>query len=116
MFVAGGRGAEPLQPGASSFTPAWRAAGFHVACGAGWAANATLEQQAAVVQGVSSLTGVLRAATPGSGAYWSEADFLEPQWQLAFWGSNYERLQAVKLQVDPKGVFTCHHCVELPAV
>ena len=51
---------------------------------------------------------------PDSGAYWSESDFLEPDWQDAFWGTKYSRLQAVKKAVDPLGVFQCHHCVELP--
>lgn len=43
-----------------------------------------------------------------------KADYLEPYWQRVFWGANYERLQQVKAQYDPRGVFACHHCVELP--
>jgi hypothetical protein len=113
MFVCGGQVAAGGVRDAS-FTPAWRAAGFHVAFGAGWAVNATREEQDEVLGGVSSLAGWLRDDTPGSGAYWSEADFLEPAWQDAFWGPNYPRLQAVKKAVDPAGVFACHHCVELP--
>ena len=113
MFVCGGQVAAGGVRDAS-FTPAWRAAGFHVAFGAGWAVNATREEQDEVLGGVSALAGWLRDDTPGSGAYWSEADFLEPAWQDAFWGPNYPRLQAVKKAVDPAGVFACHHCVELP--
>jgi FAD/FMN-containing dehydrogenase len=63
---------------------------------------------------VSELTQILRTQMPDSGAYWSESDFLEPDWQDAFWGTKYSRLQAVKKAVDPLGVFQCHHCVELP--
>jgi FAD/FMN-containing dehydrogenase len=51
---------------------------------------------------------------PDSGAYWSESDYNEPNWQQSFWGSNYPRLQAIKQDYDPTGVFSCHHCVELP--
>ena len=63
---------------------------------------------------------MLANATDGAGrgpaAYWSESDFQEKEWQNAFWGpKNYARLQGIKKSVDPTGVFTCHHCVELPA-
>lgn len=50
-------------------------------------------------------------ATPGAGSYVNETDYFEPDWQSAFWGSNYPRLLAIKRRVDPTGLFTCHHCV-----
>jgi hypothetical protein len=98
----------------SSLNPAWRAAGLHVVWGAGWAPNASLAEQGQVLAGVSALTDGVRDGTPGSGAYWSESDFLEPQWQEAFWGGHYARLQGVKAAYDPAGALGCHHCVELP--
>merc|ERR1719219_3031331 len=53
-----------------------------------------------------------RDATPGSGAYFGESDYFEPDFQEAFWGTeNYERLLAIKEQVDPEGLFFCHNCV-----
>ena len=39
------------------------------------------------------------------GAYLNEADGAEPEFQEAFWGSNYGRLLEVKRRWDPKGVF-----------
>jgi len=119
LFVCGGEVAAPTTSHAaahpSSLNPAWRAAGLHVVWGAGWAANASLAEQGQVLAGVSALTDGVRAGTPGSGAYWSESDFLEPQWQEAFWGGeHYARLQGVKAAYDPAGVLGCHHCVELP--
>lgn len=39
-------------------------------------------------------------------AYWDE-----PNFQQAFWGSNYERLHTIKKFVDPDDVFWCHTCV-----
>ncbi len=49
--------------------------------------------------------------TPGAGTYVNEADYFEPDWQQTFWGENYSRLLAIKKQVDPEGLFDCHHCV-----
>jgi FAD/FMN-containing dehydrogenase len=43
--------------------------------------------------------------TPGSGSYMNEADFRQPGWQGAFFGSNYERLLEVKRRYDPEGFF-----------
>lgn len=65
---------------------------------------------------ITAAMAILRRATPASGAYVNEADYFEPDWQHAFWGDNYARLLAVKRQVDPDNIFTCHHCVgsELP--
>jgi FAD/FMN-containing dehydrogenase len=114
LFVTGGAVAGG-DAAATSLTPAWRAAGFHFVFGAGWELNATAAERARVEDGVSGLAQLLRDGAPDSGAYWSESDFSEPNWQAAFWGGNYARLQAVKAAVDPAGVFYCHHCVELPA-
>ena len=113
LFVAGGAvsAADPTSS-ETCITPAWRRAGVHVVWGAGWAANATLTQQQQVYAGISQLTQLVRGATPGSGAYWSESDYFEPEWAESFWGvTNYARLQTIKAAVDPTGVFTCHHCV-----
>ncbi|KAH6619091.1 hypothetical protein B0J18DRAFT_370853 [Chaetomium sp. MPI-SDFR-AT-0129] len=48
---------------------------------------------------------MLRAATPGGGAYVNEADVLEPGWQESFFGGNYARLVEIKEERDPWGVF-----------
>lgn len=54
---------------------------------------------------------VLREATPGAGTYSNEADYHEPDWQEAFWGSNYPRLLAIKRKYDPSNFFRTHHSV-----
>ncbi|KAI0846380.1 FAD-binding domain-containing protein [Daldinia vernicosa] len=46
-----------------------------------------------------------RAASPGAGAYFNECDVQEPNWQQAFFGSNYGRLLRIKRRYDPWGVF-----------
>ncbi|KAK0634225.1 hypothetical protein B0T14DRAFT_542935 [Immersiella caudata] len=47
----------------------------------------------------------LRKATPGGGAYFNEADVQEPEWQDAFFGSNYGKLVSIKKKWDPEAVF-----------
>ena len=54
----------------------------------------------------------LRQDTPGSGAYFNEADFFEIEWQEQFWGQdNYNTLLGIKAKWDPEGMFVCHNCV-----
>lgn len=48
---------------------------------------------------------------PNAGSYLSESNFFLKDWQRAFWGSNYERLVAVKKKYDPDGLFFVHHGV-----
>ncbi|KAK7750612.1 hypothetical protein SLS62_007459 [Diatrype stigma] len=46
-----------------------------------------------------------RAASPGSGAYFNEADLQEPDWQSAFFGAKYDALRQIKRAIDPWGLF-----------
>ncbi len=58
---------------------------------------------------VQAAISVLRAATPGGGAYSNEADYFEPDWQTSFWGANYASLLEVKQRYDPDNLFRVHH-------
>ena len=40
-----------------------------------------------------------------------QGDVNEPNFQKAFWGSNYDRLLSIKRRVDPSDVFWCAACV-----
>ena len=62
-------------------------------------------------QRVRATMDALRARVPVVGAYVSESDYFESQWQPAFWGANYPRLLTVKERYDPEGLFTVHHGV-----
>jgi FAD/FMN-containing dehydrogenase len=53
----------------------------------------------------------LRTLVPEAGAYVSESNYFEENWQRAFWGANYARLRAVKDKYDPEGLFFVHHGV-----
>jgi FAD/FMN-containing dehydrogenase len=48
---------------------------------------------------------------PNAGAYVSESNFFETDWQQSFWGPNYPRLLAIKDKYDPEGLFFVHHGV-----
>lgn len=47
----------------------------------------------------------LEDLTPGGGAYLNEGDINQPNFQQAFYGSNYPKLLAVKDKYDPGSVF-----------
>lgn len=53
----------------------------------------------------------LRKLVPSAGAYVSESNYFEADWQQTFWGANYPRLLATKRQYDPDGLFFGHHGV-----
>ncbi|MEO5830919.1 MAG: FAD-binding oxidoreductase [Rhodanobacter sp.] len=63
---------------------------------------------------VASVTGsmaALRRVAPNAGAYVSESNYFDSDWQRSFWGSNYSRLAAAKRAYDPDGLFFVHHGV-----
>ena len=53
----------------------------------------------------------LRAVAPNGGAYVSESNFFESDFQQAYWGSNHARLAKVKQRYDPDGLFFVHNGV-----
>jgi hypothetical protein len=53
----------------------------------------------------------LRAVAGNGGAYVSESNFFEKDWQHAYWGTNYERLLSIKKKYDPSGLFFVHNGV-----
>jgi FAD/FMN-containing dehydrogenase len=55
--------------------------------------------------------GELRKLVPDAGAYVAESSYFQPDWQSAYWGSNYGRLRVVKQKYDPDGLFFVHHGV-----
>jgi FAD/FMN-containing dehydrogenase len=62
-------------------------------------------------QAISQAMGELLKLAPGAGAYLSEADYFDPDWKRGYWGSNFDRLAAVKKRYDPEGLFFAHHGV-----
>ena len=46
-----------------------------------------------------------------AGAYVSESNYFDEDWQASYWGSNYQRLLAAKQAYDPDGLFFVHNGV-----
>ncbi|KAG6361657.1 hypothetical protein INS49_009884 [Diaporthe citri] len=110
-FVGYGIGASPAGcPQDNAVNPAWRTAGLHLISALSWGSGLSL---AAVSDLSLSFTNKwlrpLRGITEG--AYASEADILEPEWQHSFFGSTYDRLYRFKQRIDPTGLFYAHHTV-----
>lgn len=101
----------------TSVTPAFRTAGWHIAMGAGWDLNATYSEYWPIFQALNQFGDAMRSTLPypDSGAYFNEADYLDPEWINSYWGrANFARLQRIKTVYDPQGVFSCYNCVPLP--
>ncbi|CAE7101371.1 unnamed protein product [Rhizoctonia solani] len=99
------------QQGESSVTPAWRDAVWHALVDIEWPWNGGADQAKATYKKASYAMDPLRKLTPGGGAYQNEADVYEPDVFQSFWGSNYDKLLAIKRKYDPDGLLDCWHCV-----
>lgn len=53
----------------------------------------------------------LRKIVRNAGSYLSESNYFNHAWPSAYWGENYFRLQKIKAQYDPEGLFFVHHGV-----
>ncbi|RAH78611.1 FAD-binding domain-containing protein [Aspergillus japonicus CBS 114.51] len=90
----------------SAANPAFRTTLMHAITSTSWNSNAT---NAEILKAMDTLTydvlGEWRKTCPDSGAYMSEADIQEPDFQQAFYGNFYARLYALKQRWDPAGLF-----------
>ncbi len=53
----------------------------------------------------------LRAVASKGGAYVSESNFFESDFQHSYWGANHARLTEIKRRYDPEGLFFAHNGV-----
>lgn len=100
-----------------AINPAWRQAVGHIINSASWDAelwaNDTGKVQIAALSDkvTNEYTASWEALTPGSGAYHAEGDYMQPDWQQAFWGEKYPELLRIKKRYDPYELFYVHHGV-----
>ena len=45
------------------------------------------------------------------GAYVSESNYFEKNWQQSYWGAHHPRLAEIKAKYDPQGLFFVHNGV-----
>lgn len=77
-----------------------------------WASEAGIAKIAEVSYNITNVWGESwRKVAPNSGCYLSESDYLEPNFQQALWGDNYERLYKIKQKYDPSGLFYARRAV-----
>ncbi|KKA30841.1 hypothetical protein TD95_000755 [Thielaviopsis punctulata] len=96
----------------NAINPAWSNNLCHLIMAGMWETDSSL----ATIQNISDTVTFdwmerWRAVTPGSGAYMSEADYIEPNFQQSFWGDKYARALAIKEKWDPNDVFYAHMAV-----
>jgi FAD/FMN-containing dehydrogenase len=53
----------------------------------------------------------LRTVASGGGAYVSESNFFESDFQRSYWGDNHARLAEIKRKYDPDGLLFVHNGV-----
>ena len=93
-----------IRGGGNAVNPALRTAIMRPATELQWDGT-NLDTLARRQQDALRYGAALKALSPAGGTYANEADPNSPDWQHAFWGSNYERLLTIKNSVDPKGIF-----------
>ncbi|KAI0646623.1 FAD-binding domain-containing protein [Trametes meyenii] len=99
------------EPGATSVTPAWRDAVWHLSVKVQFQYNTTRAERKQLYDTLEGHIQQFRALTPGSGAYFNEGDVYEPDHERSYWGDNYPKLLAVKRKYDPDGLLDCWQCV-----
>jgi hypothetical protein len=99
-------GAAPAGAPPAAIVPAWREAYMFAIVGSLWDTSLPEPEVEAVNRRITEdWTASLRSLTPGGGTYLNEPDIMDPDWQKAFYGyDGYNRLRAIKEQVDPWGL------------
>jgi len=87
-----GRGQGPAYPGIPGHEP-------------------SVEEGRQAAQRVDQCMSELRALVPNGGAYVSESNYFQKDFQQAYWGGNHSRLAEIKQKYDPDGLFFVHNGV-----
>ncbi|KAH8726473.1 FAD binding domain-containing protein [Phaeosphaeriaceae sp. PMI808] len=108
VLLAGSSGTYRKPSGApdNAVQPAWRNAITQLQLITNWDSTAPFSNmEAAQKRMTEEFMPKISAITPGSGSYMNEADFRQPNWQQAFFGPNFQRLDDIKRKYDPRSVF-----------
>ena len=111
-LVSGGQVFKDASDPFSGLNPAWRISYFNNIVARGWAPGSS---QATIDSVWNDITNVKVAAmqkqAPETGVYMNEADRLDPNYKVNFYGTHYPILYATKELRDPSGIFYCPTCV-----
>ncbi|KAG2230460.1 hypothetical protein BDF21DRAFT_468414 [Thamnidium elegans] len=103
---------EQDKDGETSVQPLFRSSVWHVIYTGGWIQGMPEFIKRRTSIKVSQAADPIRDITPNGGAYFNEADILEPKWRQSFWGDdNYDRLVIIKQKYDPNNFFNCWKCI-----
>lgn len=106
--IQAGGAASAVGGDATAVSPAFRSAELIMETDANWLTQAGDSEQVAWTQ---TTGGSIAAVTGMEGAYLNEPDPELADWEDAFWGPNFSRLQEIKRARDPDELFSCHQCV-----
>ncbi|KAL7625354.1 hypothetical protein AAE478_004570 [Parahypoxylon ruwenzoriense] len=96
----------------NAVNPAWRNTVMHAIVASLWnASSPEADVEAASNRLTFDWMERWRDVSPGAGSYMSEADYIEPNFTQAFYGSKYPKLYRLKQLYDPFGVFYAHSAV-----
>jgi hypothetical protein len=105
-FNIRGTGIRAPNPPGNAVNPAWRGALAHLIIAGKWTKTT---DKASIKATSDTLTfdwmERLRSLTPGSDAYMSEADYINPDFKQASFGSKYAELSGLKDNYDPYDLF-----------
>lgn len=87
-------------PGDNAVLPAWRGALYHLVIEMMYKPDITVEQLAEKQAEMNHHQDLLRAASPGGGAYINEATYDNAHWKEEYFGANYDKLLEVKEKFD----------------
>lgn len=95
---------EPVASNAAQ--PAFSDAFLSMIVGAAWSWTRSWHETAQLQDDlIHEVMPALEGATPGADAYVNEANWQQQNWQQVFYGSNYDRLRAIKTAHDPHDLF-----------
>jgi len=105
-----GNGVNPSQDSrtapSNSVLPAWRSNYLHMLVGSPWDWTSTFaknyERQDVLLD---TILPAMAELAPISGVYMNEGNPFEPNWKHEFYGSNYDKLKAIKKRYDPQDLF-----------
>ncbi|KAH8811073.1 hypothetical protein F5884DRAFT_819480 [Xylogone sp. PMI_703] len=95
-----------------SASPGWESGIVHSIISRGFGVGTTASELDALRADMTYNRNLAQIAlAPNTGAYINEGDYYDPDFIRTFWGTNADRLEAIKTKYDPQGVFYCPVCI-----